>query len=114
MQKEKIYKKLLKKYSVHGKKIYLVDGKSVRDLLDVDFFMGSHDLYSRYIPKGEVWIEKDLNPKEQKLIMLHELTERELMEKGMKYDEAHAVATATEYLFRKNPKFLGRKLSQIV
>jgi len=111
---EKIYKKLVKKYSVHGKKIYFVDGKSVRDLLDVDFFMGSHDLYSKYIPKGEVWIEKDLNPKEQKLIMLHELTERELMEKGKKYDEAHELATALEYFFRKNPKFLNRKLRQIV
>jgi hypothetical protein len=107
----KIHIKQLKKFS--GKvKVWLVDGRLVRDLYRVQFTEGGHDLVYSFIPPKEIWIDDDVSPKERKYIILHELYERNLMAKGWTYDlskntnSAHFAASHIEYKCRHNPKLL--------
>lgn len=81
---KKIHKKLLTKYS-KDVKIWIVNGELVRDLLFIDFTEGGHDLVYPFIPKNEIWIDDDVFPEELKFILLHEMHERNLMEKGWAY-----------------------------
>jgi hypothetical protein len=106
------FKKLLKKYSKKDLKIYIVDGKRVRDKMDVSFGLGGHDKVYKYIPSGEVWIEK--LGKDMKPILLHELFERKLMKSGSSYDEAHKGATIAESFYRRNPKLIEKRLKELL
>ncbi len=95
----KIKKKILGEYD--GKiKIWLVDGKSVRDFYFIDYAEGGHDKVYDFIPKDEIWIDEVLHPEEIKFIVLHELSERRLMSEGLKYSEAHKRATLVEDYYR--------------
>jgi hypothetical protein len=42
-----------------GIRCMLVDGAFIRNHLDVDFTNGAHDLTRRYIPRGEIWVDRD-------------------------------------------------------
>ena len=42
-----------------GVRCMLVDGAFIRNHLDVDFTNGAHDLTRRYIPRGEVWVDRE-------------------------------------------------------
>jgi hypothetical protein len=102
-------KKLLKKYS--GKiKVWIVNGKTVRDLFYVEFTEGGHDKVYPFIPKNEVWIDDDDDENEIKFILLHEMHERKLMAKGMKYNPAHAGKIELKY--RRNPEGVDEKLEE--
>lgn len=115
---KKVHKKLLKKYS--GKiKVWVVNGEFVRGSLFIEFTEGGHDLVYPFIPKGEVWIDDDVLPREIPFILIHELHERNLMAKGMKYiygdttaDDAHKKASETEYYCRHHPEKLNEKLKR--
>jgi len=98
-----IHKKM---YGLQGKnlKISLVDGEKVRSNLYTDFTEGGHDKCYKFISPGEVWLDDDNDPKDMQPILLHELHERNLMQKGMKYDQAHASANRVEHKARENPK----------
>ena len=89
-----IYRRFLGRRN--GVSIWLVDGFAVRNYFDVDFSQGGHDLVKKYIPAGEVWIEKEISPEERKFIVLHEMKERGLMEKGFSYSKAHTQANRLE------------------
>lgn len=104
-----VHKKLLKKYSKKVK-IWIVDGKFVRDLFSVDFEKGGHDLFYSFIPKNEVWIDDDVESREIRFILIHELHERKLMSGGMKYIIAHRNANKVEFHCRKNPKETDERL----
>lgn len=73
-----------------------VDGASVRRRYDPYFVSGGHDLVYKYIPRNEIWIDVLAGKKEGKYTMIHELYERQLMSRGMKYDDAHDFALAEE------------------
>ena len=78
-------------------RIYLVDGKAVRDLYNTDFSMGGHGYVYDFIPKEEIWIERMYSTNESKDIELHELFERDKMRKQHKsYEQAHTEATELE------------------
>ena len=84
-----------------GGDIMLVDGSKVRKL-DPNFTEGGHDLVYHYIPKGpggtaHYWMDNENEPKEMPYFVLHETVERALMAKGMKYDEAHKIASEKEH-----------------
>jgi hypothetical protein len=49
-----------------------------------------------FIPEDEIWIDDDISQRERKFIILHEMHERNLMEKGMDYPSAHRSATEIE------------------
>lgn len=110
---EKIHFNLLQTYSDEIK-IWLIDGKTVRDYLLLDYAEGGHDLVYDFIPEKEIWIEKILSPVERKFIMLHELHERFLMLQGLDYPHAHHGALIVEDYFRDHPqKIEGRIITEI-
>ncbi len=79
-----------------GTKVYVVDGKYVRDNIHSDFAQGGNEMaYPEYVPKGEVWIEKGLEA-EFGHIIKHEVGERNLMKKGDDYLTAHEKVKAIE------------------
>ncbi len=84
-----------------GREVWLVDGRAVRDLAYVDFTLGGHGYRYRFIPKGEVWIDDAVGPLEREAILHHEAVEVGLMARGMRYAEAHAIASEAEVRFRR-------------
>ena len=97
-------KKILLK-NINDLSVWLVDGELVRDWWNVDFTEGGHDLVYEFIPPNEIWIDDDLDLEEQDFVILHEITERNLMFKGCPYHKAHQVALKTEY--QKRHRNLG-------
>lgn len=100
-------KKLL--FEKDGVKVYAVDGPLIRDKIETDFIGGGHHFvaYEKYdgewceydwIPKDEIWVEKDLPDKVA--IAKHELEERPKMENGEEYPKAHKHAENKEDKFR--------------
>jgi hypothetical protein len=79
-----------------GMKVYLVDGKYVRDNIYSDFAQGGNDMaYPEFVPIGHLWIEKGMDA-EKAHILKHERDERDLMIKGMSYEDAHEKVKAVE------------------
>jgi hypothetical protein len=118
-QVKKIHQKLIKKYSHDDLKVWLVSGELVRDLYDVDFTEGGHDLVYHFVPHGEIWLDDDLSPKERKFVLLHEAHERNLMVEGWSYDgdprakinkSAHRSASIIEYHCRHHVTQIEKKL----
>lgn len=108
---EFVHKRPLKKYS-RKVRVWIVDGEAVRDLFYIGFTEGGHGYVYSFIPKDEVWIDNDVEFDEIKLILLHELHERALMIKGMKYEDAHKDSSKIEYYCRHHPKELDKKLKE--
>jgi hypothetical protein len=107
-----VYKKLLKEYGGNKLNVWVVNGELVRDLFFLDFTEGGHDKVYSFIPKNEIWIDDDLNFDEIKFVLLHEVHERNLMAKGMRYDPAHKSSSKIEYYCRKHPKKLDTYLKK--
>ncbi len=76
--------------------MYLVDGKVVREVLDLEFVQGGHEFVYTYVPVNEVWLDNDLSTEEWSHVLLHEIVERNLMAKGTTYGRAHVVALRRE------------------
>lgn len=93
---------------VAGLPIYLVDGETIRDDIDIDFVNGGNEaVYPSFIPSGEIWIDDAQHAIDRTATALHELIERDLMRNhGMSYDSAHDAANGHERAFRKD---LGRR-----
>lgn len=106
---QKIHTDLLQTYSDHVK-IWLIDGRAVRDYFFLDYAEGGHDLVYDFIPEKEIWIENILSPLERKFIMLHELHERFLMSKGFDYPHAHHGALIVEDYFRDHPHNIEERI----
>ena len=77
-------------------KIFKVDGNYIRNNIEVEFTLGGHHLRYKFVPDNEVWIENLSSEFDMESNLLHELTEIGLMEKGMKYEDAHERAAETE------------------
>lgn len=87
--------------------ICLVDGDKVKQLYDMNFVEGGHDLIYNFIPSKEIWIDFNLDKHDYKYIILHEFVERELMiTMGIAYKIAHNCANIVE----KEARY-SRKLS---
>ena len=85
----------------NGVKIFLVDGKLVRDRLTIEFTMGGHHYRYPFIPKDEIWIDDGVNENEIEATIKHETHEYDLMKnKGIEYSTAHARSSQAEKKFR--------------
>lgn len=82
-------------------KIWLVNGKAIRDNLNIDFALGGHNLRYGFIPSNEVWIDSNSDPKERECLIIHEYFERQLMAGGILYEPAHNEANKLEAICRK-------------
>jgi hypothetical protein len=87
---------------VDGVRCYLVDGAFVRTRIDVDFTNGAHHWTRRYVPRDEVWVDRDApGADEHPFWVAHQLLERELMLAGIDYLRALARANRAERLARR-------------
>jgi hypothetical protein len=93
---EDVHKQLWKKLE-NGVSVWIVDGRKVRSVFDIDFTAGGHDHVYEFVPRNEVWIDNDIVEEERGYILLHELHERNLMAKGRPYSKAHAESSHLEY-----------------
>jgi hypothetical protein len=89
-----------------GVSVWIVDGRLVRSVFDVDFTEGGHDHVYEFVPENEVWIDNDLKEAERPYVLLHELFERNLMAKGWTYTKAHEEASKIEHHTRHHPEEL--------
>lgn len=89
---------------------FLVDGTYIRDLVDVDFTNGAHHLTRRYVPRDEVWVDREApSAGELHFWVEHQLHERELMLAGVPYLRALAAANRLERRARLAAR--GRRLT---
>jgi hypothetical protein len=109
---KKVRLKEIKKYSNSKVKIYVVNGFIVRGIFFIDFTEGGHDKVYNFVPKNEIWIDDALSSKELKFVLIHEAHERELMNKGMSYDDSHKDSSRIEYYCRKHKKEIDKVLKE--
>lgn len=81
--------------------IQYLNGAIVRKYIDPYFVFGGHDLVYDYIPEKTIWLDIKMDPKEIPFMKIHELVEREYMENGKEYDDAHRFAAATDMEARR-------------
>jgi hypothetical protein len=86
-----------------GLSVWIVNGRLVRSIFDIDFTAGGHDYVYEFVPENEVWIDDDIEEAERGFVLLHELHERNRMASGWDYDKAHAESSRLEYHFRHHP-----------
>jgi hypothetical protein len=103
---ERLWKKL-----ENGISVWIVNGRLVRSVFDIDYTEGGHDYVYEFVPDNEVWIDDAIIEKERGFVLLHELHERNLMAKGWPYSKAHADSSRLEYHCRKYPDELHDKLA---
>jgi hypothetical protein len=89
---EHVWKKL-----ENGVSVWVVNGRLVRSVFDIDFTAGGHDHVYEFIPEGEVWIDDAIEEKERGFVLLHELHERNRMAEGWPYSKAHNESSHLEF-----------------
>jgi hypothetical protein len=103
---ESLWKKL-----EDGVSVWIVNGRLVRSVFDIDFTAGGHDHVYEFVPKNEVWIDNDIEEKERGFVLLHELHERNRMAKGLPYSKAHNESSRLEFRCRHHPDELHDALA---
>jgi hypothetical protein len=101
----------LRKALEDGTSVWIVDGRLVRTVFDIEFTEGGHEFVYEFVPHGQVWVDDDVVEEEIGYVILHELHERNLMAKGMPYDAAHASASKLELHCRRHPHLLHAALA---
>jgi hypothetical protein len=94
-----------------GVSVWIVNGRLVRSVFDIDFTAGGHDHVYEFVPDGEVWIDDDIEEQERGCVLLHELHERNRMAEGWPYGKAHAESSRLEYRCRHHPDELHDALA---
>jgi len=92
-------------------KVWIVNGRLVRSVFDIDFTAGGHDYVYEFVPENEVWIDDDIVEAERGFVLLHELHERNLMSKGKPYSSSHIESSRLEYYCRHHPDELHDALA---
>jgi len=104
---ERLWKKL-----ENGLTVWIVYGKLVRSVFDIDFTAGGHDYVYEFVPFNEVWIDDGIVEKERSLVLLHELHERNRMAEGWPYNKAHEESSRLEFKCRHHPDELHDALAE--
>ena len=103
---ERLWKKL-----ENGVCVWIVNGRFVRSVFDIDFTAGGHDHVYEFVPAGEVWIDDAITEKERGFVLLHELHERNRMAEAVSYNPAHAESSRLEFRCRHHPDELHDALA---
>jgi hypothetical protein len=94
------YRRLLTQ--VDGVDVWRVDGRRVRDEIDVEFTNGAHAYVRSYVPEHEVWIDREApGSGEWEAWAAHQLAERALMARGVPYLAALRRANRVERAARR-------------
>ena len=107
---KRVHEKLWKKLDT-GLSVWIVNGRLVRSVFDIDFTAGGHEHVYEFVPQNEVWIDNDIEENERGYILLHELHERNLMAKSWTYEKAHEESSKLEYHTRHHPDELHDALT---
>ncbi|MGP8153679.1 MAG: hypothetical protein ACLQBQ_05985 [Smithella sp.] len=107
---ESVHERLWKKLE-NGVSVWIVNGRLVRSVFDIDFTAGGHDHVYEFVPENEVWIDDDIEEKERGFVLLHELHERNRMEEGLPYSKAHNESSSLEFRCRHHPDELHDALA---
>ena len=95
---------------LHGLDYYYVDADALRGGQtkgDVDFTMGGHGYRYLYIPSHEIWIDIAYkNTRADIPTRWHEYTERPLMAQGIRYVDAHEIASNLENVLLEGKYFV--------
>jgi hypothetical protein len=95
----------------NGVSVWIVNGRMVRSVFDIDYTEGGHDYVYEFVPENEVWIDDAIIQAERGYVLLHELHERNLMAKGWPYSKAHLDSSRIEYRCRHHPDELHDALA---
>ena len=58
-QGKEVHERLWKKLE-NGVSVWIVSGRLVRSLFDIDFTAGGHDYVYEFVPENEIWIDNDI------------------------------------------------------
>lgn len=85
--------------------VWKVNGKMIRDWIFIDFTEGGNTMAYPWMPPNEIWLDDSVwVPDEHEVVLLHELTEYNLMhDKGWTYAKAHDAASELEIKARRDP-----------
>ena len=103
---ERLWKKL-----ENGVSVWIVNGRLVRSVFDIDFTAGGHDYVYEFVPQNEVWIDDAITEVERPYVLVHELHERNRMAGGWAYNKAHEESSRIEFHCRHHPDELHDALS---
>jgi hypothetical protein len=92
--------------------VWVVNGRLVRSVFDIDFTAGGHDYVYEFVPQNEVWIDDAIEEPERGYVLLHELHERNRMAGGLPYNKAHEESSRLEYRCRHHPDGLHDALAE--
>lgn len=90
-----------RKYRKYGFLVRELDGSVIRTTVDPLFIIGGHTEVYPYVPKGEIWLDSKMDPRELPYHLIHEAVECRLMARGIAYDPAHEYATAADKEVRR-------------
>lgn len=106
-----INKVYIKKFSkVAGFKVWIVDGKYIRDNLDEEFTNYGQHYRFKFIPEDEFWIDKERITGEEKYFIDSMLVMNRLMSKGMNSNDAAKIADKLERRERAKSKLMKKEL----
>lgn len=92
----------LKKLGRRGEiRIWSVDGKKIRDSLNIEFTNFGQRFDFDFIPENELWVEKEAVVNERKFFIERMLAKRKMLEAGFTNAEAEELAAAKERVERK-------------
>jgi hypothetical protein len=94
-----------------GITVWIVNGRLVRSVFDIDYTAGGHDYVYEFVPRNEVWIDDAIEETERPYVLLHELHERNRMAGGWPYSRAHAESSRIEFRCRHHPDELHDALA---
>jgi hypothetical protein len=112
LPKPEMFRIRLWKTLENGISVYIVNGRLIRSILNIDFTAGGHFHVYSFVPHDEIWIDNDIKFFEMPYVLLHELHEFNLMEKGWPYSKAHEDSSKIELYCRHHPDELQEKLSE--
>ena len=92
-----------------GISIWIVDGAAVRRDIYPDFGLSDNDLACHFIPANEIWIDGQISCEETEFSIATELFERDLMTKGVSYDNAYEHAITAIGVSRKRAADSARR-----
>ena len=107
---QQVHERLWKELE-NGISVWIVNGRLVRSVFDIDFTAGGHDYVYEFVPEKEVWIDNDIDQEERGYVLLHELHERNRMATGWPYSKAHVESSQIESRCRHHPEQLHDALA---
>lgn len=105
---DKIYLKRMGDFG--GFKVWIVDGKYIRDNIEEEFTnYGQHNQFI-FIPDDEFWIDQERNPGEEKYFIDSMLVMNRLISKGVNRSKAVKIANKLEKRERSKSKLMKREM----